>query len=126
MLSIQGSGIVGVAGISARLFGALASVKINVMLITQGSSEHIISFAVRPQDAALGGRQLGRQPAAHHLLIIRTIQSLLDGDLYPIRKVMFLMPPGAAKSTYTSQLLPPWPDGADARGRRVRGVGRGR
>ncbi|HLG33968.1 MAG TPA: bifunctional aspartate kinase/homoserine dehydrogenase I [Bacteroidia bacterium] len=53
LLSLQGSGIVGVAGISARLFGALASVKINVMLITQGSSEHIISFAVRPQDAVL-------------------------------------------------------------------------
>ena len=53
MLSLQGSGMVGVAGISARLFSALASVKINVMLITQGSSEHIISFAVRPQDAAL-------------------------------------------------------------------------
>src|SRR5213075_2186997 len=61
MLSLQGSGIVGVAGISARLFGALASVKINVMLITQGSSEHIISFAVRPQDAALAQTVINRE-----------------------------------------------------------------
>ena len=52
--------------------------------------------------------KIGRSPAEHHLLIIRTIQDLLDGKLLPIRKVMFLMPPGAAKSTYTSVLLPPW------------------
>jgi hypothetical protein len=52
--------------------------------------------------------KVGRKPAEHHLLIIRTIQKLLDGELLPIRKIMFLMPPGAAKSTYTSMLLPPW------------------
>lgn len=51
LLTLQGSGMVGVAGISARLFGALATAKVNVILITQGSSEHTISFAVKPQDA---------------------------------------------------------------------------
>ncbi len=51
LLTMQGSGMVGVAGISARLFGALSHEKINVILITQGSSEHTISFAVRPEDA---------------------------------------------------------------------------
>ncbi len=50
LLTLQGSGMVGVAGISARLFGALAQAKINVILITQGSSEHTISFAVKPAD----------------------------------------------------------------------------
>jgi aspartokinase/homoserine dehydrogenase 1 len=51
LLTLQGSGMVGVAGISARLFGTLSQSKINVILITQGSSEHTISFAVKPDDA---------------------------------------------------------------------------
>jgi aspartokinase/homoserine dehydrogenase 1 len=51
MLTLQGSGMVGVAGISARLFTALAAEKVNVILITQASSEHNISFAVKPEDA---------------------------------------------------------------------------
>ncbi len=51
LLTLQGTGMVGVAGISARLFGALAQAKINVILITQGSSEHTISFAIKPGDA---------------------------------------------------------------------------
>ena len=53
LLTLQGSGMVGVAGISARLFGALSQAKINVILITQGSSEHTISFAVKPEDSSL-------------------------------------------------------------------------
>jgi aspartokinase/homoserine dehydrogenase 1 len=52
LLTLEGSGMVGVAGISARLFGALSQAKVNVILITQGSSEHTITFAVRPGDAA--------------------------------------------------------------------------
>jgi len=51
MLTLQGSGMVGVAGISARLFTALAAEKVNIILITQASSEHNISFAVKPEDA---------------------------------------------------------------------------
>ncbi len=51
LLSMQGSGMVGVTGISARLFGALAAHHISVIMITQGSSEHTISFAVKPADS---------------------------------------------------------------------------
>jgi len=52
LLTLQGGGMVGVPGIAARLFNALAREKINVILITQGSSEHSISFAIQPQFAA--------------------------------------------------------------------------
>lgn len=48
LLTLQGSGLVGVPGTAARLFGALANANINIILITQGSSEHSISFAVSP------------------------------------------------------------------------------
>jgi aspartokinase/homoserine dehydrogenase 1 len=52
LLTLQGSGLFGVPGVAARLFESLANKAINVMLITQGSSESSISFAVRPEDAA--------------------------------------------------------------------------
>ena len=48
LLTMQGSGMVGVPGIAGRLFSALAQADINVILITQGSSEHSISFAIQP------------------------------------------------------------------------------
>lgn len=51
LLSLQGSGLVGIPGISGRLFSSLAKEGINVILITQGSSEHSISFAVKEVDA---------------------------------------------------------------------------
>ena len=48
LLTLQGSGMFGVPGIAARLFSSLAKQDINVILITQGSSEHSISFAISP------------------------------------------------------------------------------
>ncbi|MBK7410406.1 MAG: bifunctional aspartate kinase/homoserine dehydrogenase I [Saprospirales bacterium] len=50
LLTVKGSGMVGVAGTSARLFNAIYGAGVNVILITQGSSEHSISFAVKPSD----------------------------------------------------------------------------
>jgi bifunctional aspartokinase / homoserine dehydrogenase 1 len=52
LLRAQGSGMIGIAGIASRLFGALAKQNINVILITQASSEHSICFAVNPKEAA--------------------------------------------------------------------------
>ncbi|MEM9833529.1 MAG: bifunctional aspartate kinase/homoserine dehydrogenase I [Bacteroidota bacterium] len=51
MLTLEGSGMVGTPGISSRLFGTLAQKEINVIIITQASSEHTITFAVSPADA---------------------------------------------------------------------------
>lgn len=51
MITIQGAGMVGVSGISMRVFRALAKSKSNVILITQASSEYSISVAVSPVDA---------------------------------------------------------------------------
>nr|AGS52931.1 aspartokinase / homoserine dehydrogenase [uncultured bacterium contig00019] len=50
LVRLQGSGMVGVAGFSARVFGALARKGISVMLITQSSSEYSICFAVLPDE----------------------------------------------------------------------------
>jgi aspartokinase/homoserine dehydrogenase 1 len=51
LLSLEGSGMVGIPGFSKRLFEALADKKINVILITQSSSEHSICVAVNTADA---------------------------------------------------------------------------
>jgi len=50
LLSLEGSGMVGIPGFSKRLFEALAQEKINVILITQSSSEHSICVAVNTAD----------------------------------------------------------------------------
>ena len=46
LISLEGSGMVGVPGFSKRLFEALAQAQINVILITQGSSEHSICVGI--------------------------------------------------------------------------------
>lgn len=51
VLNLSGSGMVGKAGFSGRLFSLLSREQINVVLITQSSSEHSITFAVNPADA---------------------------------------------------------------------------
>ncbi len=51
LLSLEGSGMVGIPGFSRRLFAALASEKINVILITQSSSEHSICVGINEDDA---------------------------------------------------------------------------
>lgn len=51
LLRIEGTGLVGVAGIAGRVFSALARQHINIILITQASSEYSICLAVVPTDA---------------------------------------------------------------------------
>lgn len=51
LVNVQGGGMMGVAGVSAKLFSILAANKISVILISQASSEHSICFAVDPKTA---------------------------------------------------------------------------
>jgi aspartokinase/homoserine dehydrogenase 1 len=46
LISLEGSGMIGIPGFSKRLFEALASERINVILITQSSSEHSICVGI--------------------------------------------------------------------------------
>jgi aspartokinase/homoserine dehydrogenase 1 len=46
LISLEGSGMVGIPGFSKRLFEALSNEKINVILITQSSSEHSICVGI--------------------------------------------------------------------------------
>ncbi|MBK7735772.1 MAG: bifunctional aspartate kinase/homoserine dehydrogenase I [Chitinophagaceae bacterium] len=51
LISLEGSGMVGIPGFSKRLFETLAAQKINVILITQSSSEHSICVGIDAHNA---------------------------------------------------------------------------
>ena len=52
LLTMEGSGMVGIPGVSAKLFQCLSEEKVNVILITQSSSEHSITVAIGEDDMA--------------------------------------------------------------------------
>ena len=60
LLNLEGSGMIGVPGIARRLFDALENEGVSVILISQGSSEHSICFAV-PQAQAKVAREAAEQ-----------------------------------------------------------------
>jgi bifunctional aspartokinase / homoserine dehydrogenase 1 len=53
LLTLEGSGMVGVPSIAKRFLGALANPNINITLITQASSEHSICIGIHEDDAKL-------------------------------------------------------------------------
>jgi len=59
LILLQGSALVGaVASHTYRLFQCLANYQVNIILITQGSSEHNICFAVKPEEALIAKRAI--------------------------------------------------------------------
>lgn len=61
LLGINGSGMVGVAGTAERIFSALASKNISVILITQASSEHSLCIAVLPAYASAAQKAIEQE-----------------------------------------------------------------
>jgi aspartokinase/homoserine dehydrogenase 1 len=60
LLNLEGAGMIGVPGTAHRLFGALREEGISVILISQGSSEHSICFAVPEVEADRAERVVQR------------------------------------------------------------------
>ena len=75
LLNLEGSGMVGVPGFAARLFAALARAGLNVVLITQSSSEHSICVGVREADV----------PAAQGVVNEEFTAEIAAGCLAPLR-----------------------------------------
>jgi len=61
LITIQGGAMVGEKGFSGRLFSRIAGEGINVLLITQASSQHSISLAISPRDISLARRVINRE-----------------------------------------------------------------
>lgn len=51
LLTLTGSGMIGLNGIASRLFSSLSQSKINIVFITQASSEHTITIGISQDDA---------------------------------------------------------------------------
>jgi len=66
LLNIEGAGMIGVPGISSRLFASLNKQGISVILISQASSEHSICCAI-PAHQARRARQIAREAFAAEL-----------------------------------------------------------
>ncbi len=58
MLTVKGSGMIGVSGIAARIFNSLAKANVNIIMITQASSEHTVSIAVLPYQADIAKNEI--------------------------------------------------------------------
>ncbi len=61
IINFEGSGMVGVPGFSKRFFDSLSSKQINVVMITQASSEFSICIAVKSSDAKLAKEVLDNE-----------------------------------------------------------------
>ena len=57
-VAVVGAGMAGAAGTGGRIFTALGKASVNVMMISQGSSEANISFVVRQEDGPRAVRVL--------------------------------------------------------------------
>lgn len=61
LLTLSGNGMVGIPSFSFRLFKALSESKVNVILITQASSEHSICVGIASADAGVAAEAVGRE-----------------------------------------------------------------
>ncbi|WP_439151883.1 bifunctional aspartate kinase/homoserine dehydrogenase I [Winogradskyella sp.] len=80
LLTLQGNGMVGIPGFSKRLFETLALHKINIILITQSSSEHSICFGIADKDAALA-KQLIDVEFEYEISLQKLDPILIESDL---------------------------------------------
>ena len=60
LITLEGSGMIGVAGSSKRLFEVVSNAQINVIFITQASSEHSICIGILNQDAKMAKQIIDR------------------------------------------------------------------
>jgi aspartate kinase len=69
LITVSGPGMLGLTGMAARIFSAVARVRTNILLITQGSSEQNICLAVPRNEAAQAVEELRHELASeisHH------------------------------------------------------------
>jgi bifunctional aspartokinase / homoserine dehydrogenase 1 len=80
LLRIEGSGMVGVTGVAQRIFSSLAQKSINIILITQASSEHSLCLAVLPHYASIA-KQLIEEEFKYEIKDKIIDEVLIENDL---------------------------------------------
>ena len=101
LINIEGAGMVGIPGISSRLFSSLRERGISVIFISQASSEHSICFAV-PQPQAALAESTARTAFSEELASERIHSVLMENGCAILAAVGEDMPgtPGIAASFF--------------------------
>jgi len=66
LINIEGSGMIGIPGFASRVFGALAQAQVNVIMISQASSEHSICIVCRDHEADTALKALRNELKIEH------------------------------------------------------------
>eukprot|EP00894_Picocystis_sp_ML_P001371 jgi/Pico_ML_1/51888/g19.t1 len=61
VMSVEGTGMVGVPGTASAIFSTLRDANINVVMISQASSEHSVCFCVKGADAPIAKQALAKK-----------------------------------------------------------------
>ena len=86
LVSLEGSGMVGIPGFSKRLFEALSIEKINVIMITQASSEHSICIGLRSEDAQRA-KEIIDEEFAFEISLNKVDPALVENDMVNVAMV---------------------------------------
>ena len=86
LVSLEGSGMVGIPGFSKRLFETLSVENINIIMITQASSEHSICLGVRGTDA-LAAKEAIDEHFAFEISLNKVYPAKIEKDLVNIAVV---------------------------------------
>lgn len=103
VVMLEGTGLMGVPGIAARTFGALAARHVNVLMIAQASSEQSICMAVRAGDApmAVAALEDAFGPERHRRDVSR-IYALDDCAIVSVVGDQMRMRPGLAGRMFST------------------------
>ena len=81
MVTVEGRGMLGVPGIAARTFTAVARAGANVLMISQSSSEQSISLVIRELDQptviAELEKEMAREIASHHIDRVNPLEGIV-------------------------------------------------
>jgi aspartate kinase len=103
LLTVQGKGMLGVPGVAARTFSAVARENASVLMISQSSSEQSICFVIPESDRKKVERSL-REELAYELVRgdVDSVQAL--GDIVIITAIGAAMryTPGVSASVFTA------------------------
>ncbi|KLV07579.1 bifunctional aspartate kinase/homoserine dehydrogenase I [Photobacterium ganghwense] len=72
MVNVSGPGMKGMVGMAARVFGAMSSAGVSIVLITQSSSEYSISFCIESDD------KVAAEKALHNNFELELKEGLLE------------------------------------------------
>ncbi len=74
IINIEGGGMIGMPGMASRIFDSLARYNVNIIMITQASSEHSISIVCRTSEVEIAVKGLNTD--LEEALIQKKIQSI--------------------------------------------------